>query len=265
MAITQILNYPGLETLGPEFRAELWRVAARLDLNPNYMAAVMSHESGFNPSATNPNGGATGLIQFMPTTARALGITTQALRDMSAGDQLKYVERFFASYAKKIRKDVPGDYLMATFMPAFIGQPTDTVLFTRGDVGYTQNAGFDHAGKGTITIGDVTTDVDKIVASARARPSLEVDTTLPLGGSGSVRPSPSLPPQDSFFGAPSELPVLRAGATGNAVSLWQWCVCSHVTGTFDAATLDQTRKFQVRNKLVPDGVVGPLTWGKVFE
>lgn len=268
----QMLNVPGLDKTTPEFRSELWRMASRLGLNADYIAAVMSHESGLNPAATNPKGGATGLIQFMPATAIALGTTTSALRDMSAEDQLKYVERFFKPYAAKIRPGVPGDYLMATFMPAFIGQPANTVLFTRGEIGYEQNAAFDHAGKGTIVISDVTGDIDAIVTKARMRPSLEVDTTLPLGsgGSGSVSPPPA-PPSPSFSG-PCALPELGFGSVGSAVALWQRFLNRTaivdttviVSGVFDNLTLDATRTYQNARSLVPDGKVGPITWGTVL-
>lgn len=270
--IVQMLNVPGLDKTSPEFRSELWRMAQRLGLNADYIAAVMSHESGVNPAATNPKGGATGLIQFMPSTAVVLGTTTDALRSMSAEEQLKYVERFFKPVASKIRPGVPGDYLMATFMPAFIGKPADTVLFTRGEIGYEQNAGFDHAGKGTIVISDVTGDIDALVSKARMRPSLEVDTTLPLGsgGSGSA-PSPQAPPSPSFSG-PSALPVLVHGNRGLAVALWQRFLnhtsiigtTVQVTGVFDDLTLDATRTYQTARRLVPDGIVGPATWATVF-
>lgn len=269
--IVQMLNVPGLDRMSPEFRSDLWRLATRLGLDAGYIAAVMSHESGFKPNATNPQGGATGLIQFMPATAKNMGTSVQALASMSAESQLQWVERFYRPYAKTMRKDVPGDYLMATFMPAFIGQPADTVLFARGTIGYTQNSGFDHAQKGTITIGDVTTDIDKIVSSARLRPSLEVDTTLPLGPSASVLPLPSQPSLPPFFGGRSELPVLAAGDSGTAVLLWQrylnHCAIVNtvvpVTGLFDTATIDATRQYQTARKISADGKVGPVTWGTV--
>jgi peptidoglycan hydrolase-like protein with peptidoglycan-binding domain len=271
--IVQMLGVPGLEKMSPEFRSELWRVADRLGLDAGYIAAVMAHESGFNPSIINPHGGATGLIQFMPDTARAIGTSQTELRAMSAEAQLKWVERFFRPYAKTMRKDVPGDYLMATFMPAFVGKPAETVLFSRGETGYTVNSAFDHGGKGTITIADVTQDIDGIVAAARKRPSIEVDTTLPLGSSGSVRPSPFSQPPGSFSGGASALPVLRAGCEGSAVALWQRFLnhtaiigtTVRVTGLFDAMTVAASRTYQSARGLEDDGVIGPLTWATVFS
>lgn len=270
--IVQMLNVPGLEKMSPEFRSELWRLAARLGLEPGFIAAVIQHESGFNPRAVNPVAGATGLIQFMPATAAAMGTSVESLKNMSAESQLAWVEKFFRPYSKTMRKDVPGDYLMATFMPAFVGQPENTVLFARGSIGYKQNAGFDHSGNGTITIGDVTSDIDKIVATARTRTPLEVDTTLPLGSAGLPRPSPLPPRPPSSFTGPSALPVLRSGDRGLAVALWQRYL-NHtavvgttvaVSGVFDTMTDEATLRYQVAKGLAGDMVVGPITWATVF-
>src|SRR5690606_7347779 len=74
-------------------------MAGRLGTRPEYILAVMSFETGgsFSPGVRNGVGsGATGLIQFMPTTARELGTSTDALARMSAVEQLEYVERYFA-------------------------------------------------------------------------------------------------------------------------------------------------------------------------
>lgn len=271
-----MIGIAGLANTTIEFRAELARMAARLNLDPSYLAAVMEHESGFNPAAVNKFAGATGIIQFMPNTAHALGTSVLDLVQMSAAQQLKYVELFFRPYAAKMRQDVPGDYLMATFMPAFIGQSPETVLFTEGTIGYTQNSGFDHEHKGTITIADVTGDIDKIVAQGRVNPPAYADTTVPppvpfVAGAAPAPSSPSAPlpqPQPSS-GGPFDLPVLRVGSKGNAVELWQRFLkvagfSLTVTGSFDASTKDATMLFQTRQKIGIDGVVGAQSWGRVL-
>lgn len=87
-------------------RYHISRVAGRLGVDANALAAVISFESAgsFNPAKKNPgytdNNGvfhpssASGLIQFIEPTAKTLGTTTAALRAMSFGKQMEYVERY---------------------------------------------------------------------------------------------------------------------------------------------------------------------------
>ena len=56
----------------------------------------MVFESRLNPQAVNPISGATGLIQFMPSTARG-GTTTAVLKRMSNVQQLDYVLALFTT------------------------------------------------------------------------------------------------------------------------------------------------------------------------
>ncbi|HBC04295.1 MAG TPA: hypothetical protein DC015_08915, partial [Aequorivita sp.] len=50
-------------------------VAANLGIDVNWLMAVINFESAgtFSPSIQNKYSGATGLIQFMPSTAKSLG------------------------------------------------------------------------------------------------------------------------------------------------------------------------------------------------
>ena len=163
------------------FRSALAEMGMSLGLNPSYIAAPMAVETGhtFSPSIQNPFTGATGLIQFMPPTATAMGTSVEALKKMSATEQLAWVKKFFEPYAGRIRKDVPGDYYLAIFFPALIGHDPSTVIYSAGDTGYAQNAGLDRNGDGVITVGDVTATVDGVVAEARSRPPIDV----PVGAS----------------------------------------------------------------------------------
>jgi len=60
-------------------------MAGRLGAKPEHLLAVMSFETGgsFSPSETNFIG-ATGLIQFIPDTARGLGTSTAQLARMNS-------------------------------------------------------------------------------------------------------------------------------------------------------------------------------------
>jgi hypothetical protein len=173
----QMLDIDGLTantTSG--FRSALAEISLSLGLNPSYIAACMAIETGrtFSPSIQNPFTGAVGLIQFMPSTAAALGTSTEALRSMSATAQLEYVKAFFRPHVGRIRPGVPGDYYLAVFYPAYIGRDPSTVIFSAGEAGYAQNVGLDRDGDGVITVGDVTATVNGVVASAAQRPPIEV-------------------------------------------------------------------------------------------
>lgn len=138
----------------PEFRAKVREIAQRQNLDPNWYMAVMAFETGntFSPSVKNAKGsGATGLIQFMPTTARDMGTSTQALANMSRTEQLDWVEKYFQPHAARIRSI--DDMYMAVFWPAAIGKSGDYVLIDRdtNPVAYNQNSNLDINRDGKIT------------------------------------------------------------------------------------------------------------------
>ncbi len=112
-----------------EFRNKVIEVSQKLNVNPNWLMAIMKFESGLNPRAVNPNGGATGLIQFMPKTAKALGTTTEELKRMSAVEQLDYVYKYYRPYKHKIKSFV--DMYLVTFMPISVGKPADWIFQTK--------------------------------------------------------------------------------------------------------------------------------------
>jgi hypothetical protein len=137
-----------------DFKRKLAKVADALGVAPNDMLAIMKAESGVSPSKTNPNGGATGLIQFMPKTARSLGTTTDELRRMSAVDQLDYVYKYYKKVGVKPGMDA-GDLYMATFYPALLGKPNSTIISRRGEQVYDMNRVLDRDRDGILTVADV--------------------------------------------------------------------------------------------------------------
>ncbi len=137
-----------------DFKRKLQKVADALGVKANDMLAIMKAESGVSPSKTNANGGATGLIQFMPQTARSLGTTTDELRRMSAVDQLDYVYKYYKKVGVKPGMDA-GDLYMATFYPALMGKPDGTVISRRGELVYDANRVLDRDRDGVITVADV--------------------------------------------------------------------------------------------------------------
>lgn len=140
--------------VSPEFKARVLWIADSLGCSPDDLMACMAWESGetFRASTKNMAGsGATGLIQFMPSTAKALGTTTQALAAMTAEDQLRFVYAYFRPYAGRLNN--LGDVYMAILWPKGVGQPDHFVLFDRAKAPTTfrQNAGLDVNHDGLVT------------------------------------------------------------------------------------------------------------------
>lgn len=114
-----------------DFVIKVREVSNRLGIDPNWLMAIMYTESArtFSPSIQNSIG-ATGLIQFMPSTARGLGTTTTELKNMSAVEQLDWVEKYLNVYKNKLKSYV--DTYFAIFFPLAIGKPDNFVLQTSG-------------------------------------------------------------------------------------------------------------------------------------
>jgi hypothetical protein len=175
----------GIERTTAGFRAELVRMARRLGLQPEPILAVMALESGINAQAVSPTSGATGLIQFMPSTAKKLGTTVEALRQMNATAQLAFVERFFLGVPRLKAGSAQGDYYLAVFMPAFVGLPGVVPIAVKGSPVYDQNAGLDANKDGVLTVGDVRGRLDAELSRAAALPPVVVDENAPSDASGS--------------------------------------------------------------------------------
>lgn len=271
-------GFPGLALKSAGFRCELWAVGKRLSVDPNWLAAVIYSESGFDSKIRNawclktqacaPLCCAVGLIQFMPVAASAVGTTTTALYNMSDVEQLTYVEKFYQPHRAKLKR--PVDLYMATFLPAFVGSPGTKVLGKKNDVTalspgltlaqvYAANEGFDPAKRGYFTVDDVGGRVNAILEAARVKPSVPVDCTSPKGLPAGPAPSA---PQPLSYSASGALPTLRLGMQGPAVELWQRILHTIADGKFGEGTDTLTRKWQAEHGLKPDGEVGPKTWGK---
>lgn len=155
------------------FRDRVWWIADTLTaaqgaiFDANNLMACMAWESGetFSASVKNMAGsGATGLIQFMPATAKGLGTTTSRLAQMTAEDQLNFVYKYFVQTIKARGPVVSlEDVYMAILLPSAVGKPNSHPLFT-GSVAYRQNSGLDIDKDGKVT---------KFEAAAKVREKLE--------------------------------------------------------------------------------------------
>ncbi|MFK8014795.1 MAG: LysM peptidoglycan-binding domain-containing protein [Gammaproteobacteria bacterium] len=161
-AIVGVANNPNVT---PAFISEVEAMAERLGTRPEYLMAVMSFETGgtFSSSVVNNVSGATGLIQFIPPTARGLGTSTAELARMTPVEQLAVVEQYFEQYPGRLGT------LEGVYTSVLSGRATpdpDATLvtpsgraFVRGNIEYTQNAGLDFNNDGRITSGEATSAV----------------------------------------------------------------------------------------------------------
>lgn len=167
--LDQIQGVRGNANVTREFRQRVVEMAERLGTRPEYIMAVMSFESGgsFSPAKENPRSHATGLIQFMPDTARGMlaedGINVTAARAreifaaMTPLEQLGYVERYFAQRKFNGRlSTLEGTYTAVLSGRARSGK--EDVVFGPG-VNYRSNSALDWNNDGQITAAEATNPV----------------------------------------------------------------------------------------------------------
>lgn len=173
------------------------------------LMSCIAWESGrtFSASVVNKAGsGATGLIQFMPATAKQLGTTTAALAKMRAEDQLNYVWKYFAPYKGKLKS--LSDLYMAILWPKAIGKPETFVLWEKGAMPttYRQNAGLDTNKDGGIIKAEASAKLNAMLAegmtdknsaeygvSAKVRSELVLDVPEPSLSDLLPRAIPTVP------------------------------------------------------------------------
>ena len=284
--------------LSDGFFAAMRAVSAAIGTQPEFLLAVMNSESGIKSTAHNPNGHASGLIQFMPATLRGLGWTQghEAFRRLSAEEQMPFVERYYRPHVAKGLASTARLY-QTTFLPATLnrGSTPETVLVdvARNDnaFAYEPNKGLDRRGDKRILVGDLTAFVERAkrgnarwdealarlnaVAPGPLPPTPVPPTPVPPVP---VPPGP-LPPQPA---PPATHPLLRRGARGDAVREAQTKLNTvhakaiqaaqpglrdaplAVDGAFGAKTFNAVVSFQ--RQVFPadprewDGVIGPKTW-----
>ena len=152
---SKIQGVAGNSFVTSEFIKSVEKLAKNLKTEPEYLLAAMSFETGgtFDPATQNKIG-ATGLIQFIKSTAEGLGTTTDELKQMSAVEQLEFVEKYFKPYKDKL------DTLEAVYTTILSGSPknADSVLFEKESAAYKLNP-LDWNQDGKITAAEATTVV----------------------------------------------------------------------------------------------------------
>lgn len=156
--------------VSPLFREKVVRRSPEIGADPSALMAVMAFETGrtFSPSVKNPGSSGSGLLQFMRDTAPELGTTVEALRAMTAEEQLDYVFRYLANRVRESGRKLSSitDLYMAVLWPKAIGKPDDYVLFdsTTSAKQYFANRGVDLDRDGDVTKGEAASFVVKLLA-----------------------------------------------------------------------------------------------------
>lgn len=182
-----------------EFLNAVDNTANMLGVTSDQLLAVMDFETigSFDPAEKSGTSSATGLIQFIESTAGDLGTTTEELAKMTRTEQMVYVNRYLSRFQGRIKNT--GDIYMAVHWPRAVGKNDSYVMYRRGSDNYSANQSLDTNNDGTVTRGealqrlrDVTankfTDVQRVASEAiEAAPSSPRPRLSP---SGNVGPRP---------------------------------------------------------------------------
>ena len=172
--------------LGDDFYPQLIAMCKRIQMHPEDLLAVMELESGMDPAIPNhASGKAVGLIQFMPSTLRGLGLSGSdaevagKVRGMTGTEQLKLIEQYIKGQMK-INGGRPfksaAQYYVANFWPVALrypkvraNDPSAVIVSQNGPrhphnepAAYNENKGLDLDHDGKITLGDLMTWMDQI-------------------------------------------------------------------------------------------------------
>lgn len=187
--------------LDTSFYRKLASMSEELGMNPRDLLLVMFFESGLNPAAKNPHGGAAGLIQFMPATLRGMGVNPKGFGNKSATEQLDYVKQFIRG-----KQAVNGgrtftsatQYYHANFFPLTLARwkgsdpvRNRNVVVVSGKsssqqerAAYKENKVLDTNSDGEITVGDLTATLLRAEKSPQFKQALSQLNSV--AGQGSI-------------------------------------------------------------------------------
>jgi hypothetical protein len=151
-AVPSRSNYASASALDndAEFQAQLEEMLEKYPgLTKEELYRVMQGESNFNTTALNSDSGATGLFQFIPSTAEMLGYTTGEIQNMSASEQLAVYDQYLDAF------DYRGGSLgIMQAAPGYASRGDGYEVYEPGSRAYEQNPGWVGA-DGKITVGSI--------------------------------------------------------------------------------------------------------------
>lgn len=151
-AVPSRSNYASAAALDndPAFQEQLEKMLEKYPgLTKEELYRVMQGESNFNTTALNSDSGATGLFQFIPSTAEMLGYTTGEIQKMSASEQLAVYDQYLETF------DYRGGSLgIMQAAPGYASRGDGYEVYEPGSRAYEQNPGWVGA-DGKITVGSI--------------------------------------------------------------------------------------------------------------
>lgn len=165
---------------GSDFEDELMVQAADAGLDERAVRGVIHAESGGDPAAHNPSG-ATGLIQFMPSIAKAMGTSTEEIGKMTAAQQVPLVIKYLKDRNIDEHSSQGDMYIAVAAGGGFVGKPDSTVVYKQGSPGWEQNPAWRPKDGGDITIADL-----KRFGGGKAEPDVTSAASAPAPAGGGL-------------------------------------------------------------------------------
>lgn len=105
-------------------------LANRLKLQPNWLSLIIYKENRGCTKTKNSLTNAVGIIQWLPSTAKALGTSVEELSKMSFTEQLEYVEKYL-NYVQAVGKiNSYEDLYLSIFFPKALGKDDSYIMGT---------------------------------------------------------------------------------------------------------------------------------------
>lgn len=210
-----ILSVPGLRNASADVLALIGEICERNGWNCDGFVAHIRGESGWNPAALNPTSRASGLIQWLPSTAKLYGTTAAKIRAMSVLDQLPLAEQYFVNAGQRNPLG-PWDFTVAGLGTGNLppgAMSDEQIMYAAGSPGAEGNPVLQDD-TGAITVGKARAHLQGIASQFTHLPRLGGDGSAYEDPDDHIPPEPGgYPPDEPLQGEPRRSkPVLLAAA-----------------------------------------------------
>jgi len=130
-------------------------ITDNFDIKPIWLMKIIIKESAGSPDAVNPYSNATGIIQWMPKTAKYLGTSIKKLKKMNIFNQLDYVEKYLKFVTEYYPNSINNyeDLYLAIFYPKALGKRNNFIIGNKNKL-VAQNRIIDYNKDSIITVKD---------------------------------------------------------------------------------------------------------------